>query len=171
MELPSRHFTATVLHKSKSIFWNLSLKADYLKNWHPLSLELNYLFPQNISFCLRRVMWCVSQPILFSIPICLNSSIFQYLGPECPFGRLSKHSCLLLAFYCLPILFLLLCLVLFRCQVTEGVPWAHSSQISLGLSGTECPSTQSQDSLSALQLSLKFTSLRKCLAPCQSEVL
>ena len=97
----------------------------------------------------------------------LHSSIFHYLEPECPLGELSKLSCFLLVSYCFPILLFLLYLGLFGCQVTEGVPWAHGRVVSLDLSGTKCPSFQPWQSLSALQLSLKLTVLRNCLAPCQ----
>ena len=57
----------TVLQKSKQIFEILVLKTDCLKNWHPLSLEPNNLSPQNMQFCLKRIMWCVAPLLLHSI--------------------------------------------------------------------------------------------------------
>lgn len=105
-------------------------------------------------------MWCVTRLIL-------HSSIFHYLEPECPLGELSKLSCFLLVSHYFPISLFLLYLGLFGCQVTEGVPWAHGRVVSLDLSGAECPSFQSWCTLSALQLSLKLTIMKNCLAPCQ----
>lgn len=122
------------LHKPKQIFWDLSLKTDYLKNQNPLSLELNYLSPQDIYLCLKRVMWCVTQPILLSM-----APDSHHSGPECPLGRFPKLSCFLLAFKYLPVLLLLLHLGLFGCQVTKGVPG------TCGREDPEGPSSQAGD--------------------------
>ena len=161
MDLLPRHFTAIVWHKPKQISWNLSLKIDYLKNQNPLSLELDYLFPQDICFCLKRVMWCVTQLMLLSIPtMCLNSSAFLYSGSEGPLGWLSKLPCFLLTFKYLPILLPLLHLGLFPCQVTKREPWTSGREDSLDLRVLHL---RHKTLSSASQPSLKLTSLRKCL--------